>query len=386
MEERPAQSEGFLDPLQETTETVQAIVRQSPTRVVLVILFMVVSFVVGAALSGIVEDVAATWVQNSAGEFLAARTISNGWVLVVLGLSVGLAMILGVVARMNYRGYRGLHVQLGAKDQQLADYEGQLDDLRRELNLYGEELADRTNLLEDCRQARKSLREELDEIIHSYATQRSAGDKLVERLDSALARMIEGIMGEGSADEMLDRFFYVLKRTVPQAFPRPEHIRNVCLFEPCGDYLCLSKFYTLPPPDELSDRMRFYIGDDEFKQSETGPEGKLYLRIHYDNSNVDDLKPMVVRLTNRQHDLAEHHADYIGFFGMIDLPAPFSSYVLVPVSRAYGILRIESEGLNTFGEDHFGLLRKMARRLHIALLIRRLSLEGDMEEETDYDH
>jgi hypothetical protein len=371
MDEGSFQSDRHLDPLQESIERLRTIVRQSPGRVVLVVSFIVVSFVVVAALSGIIESFAATWVQTSASDFLGARSLSNGWVLVIVGFVVGLALLLGVVARVHHRGYQLAQAQLKAQSEQL--------------NLNEGELADRTRLLEEYQRRSNSLREELDEIIRRSTAQQVKEVRIVRLLDDALIQMIEGLIEGQPADEVLERFFGVFKRTVPRVFARPEQIRNVCWLAPHSDYLRLLKFYTLPPPEELSDRMCFYIGGDEFKQVEMGPEGKLYLSIHPDDSNLNELEPVVVRLSNRLQDQAEEHPDYLGFFGMIDLPAPYSSYVLVPVSHQYGIMRIESEDVNAFGEAHFTLLRQVTQRFHVALLIHSLSearrVEGEMNDD-----
>ncbi len=91
------------------------------------------------------------------------------------------------------------------------------------------------------------------------------------------------------------------------------------------------------------------------------------------------MEPVQVELLSRMNDKPVDCESYIGFYGRAGLPAPFASYVIVPISRRWGILRIESLRKDTFGPPYYDLLRQLARKLELAfsITLELASRQGD---------
>ena len=79
-----AEEMSLRDPLEEMRQRVRIVLSRPLHRVVLIVLFVVGTFVIPAVLSGVIEDLSATWFRENAADLLGQRVISNGWLLLFL--------------------------------------------------------------------------------------------------------------------------------------------------------------------------------------------------------------------------------------------------------------------------------------------------------------
>jgi len=135
-------------------------------------------------------------------------------------------------------------------------------------------------------------------------------------------------------------------------------------------------------PPEVERIAGYYIGDDDSRGHEAGLEGGVYLEIDDNDSNLADIEPVVVEISDRLEDRALEHNDYISFYARAGLPAPFASYIIVPISHRCGVLRIESLTNGTFGRSQYMPLKQMARKLDLAFTIA-WALNGRRGDEQD---
>ena len=213
------------DPLEEARQRVTTILSHHPLRIIVVILFVIGTFVSGAAASGVIEDFIAAWFREKAVPFLRQSSIANGWLLLfVVAGGIFLAISLTTAVR-NYRRSRELNASLAVAEKRILDLQGVLDNQKRLLDHFERD---------------RILQEERFDHLAAVMVQRVEQELgVLSILDEALLLMMRSIRdGLESPSRARERFFGVYKRAIPQLFRHPEDIRNVCLIEPNEDYLC----------------------------------------------------------------------------------------------------------------------------------------------------
>lgn len=341
------------DPLEETVLTAKALLSKHPFRVFLILFFAIATFASGAALSGIIEDLTVVWFRENASRFLIEpNNISRGWLLILLITASIILVISVILAIRNFRHAENLKEQTAVKSRQIRELHGVLDNQKRLLDRF------------------KRDRAFQDQNYDRLTTNLEREYRVLSILDEALLLMVHSILsGHESPEKARKRFFDVFKLTFPRYFAHRESIRNVCILEPNGDYLLMSSYSTIPLPSEVESIAKYYIGDDKSQSHNSGIEGQLFRQINSDNSNLVDIEPIVVRVTNRLEDRASDHENYIGFYGRAGMTPPFASYLVIPIGYQWGLLRIESFVEETFGPAQFVPLKQMIRVLGLAFTV-----------------
>lgn len=358
-ETRLTEADGELssfDPLEETQQRVRVMLSRHPLWVVLVLLFVATAFAVSAALSGVIEDLVSAWFNEKAAPFLARNTIANGWVLLFLIAAFMLIATFLILAIHNYRLGRQLSTRVDEKSRRISELQNVLDNQKRLLDHFQRESALRGKRYE--------------RLIAGMREQIVSEREVLSILDMALVLMARSVLDrQESATQARQRFFGVYKRVIQKLFAHPADIRNVCVLEPRGDYLRFGSYCTVPLPEEVEQIAKYYIGDDSSRRHEGGPEGELYGTIESDDGNLEDIDPIYIEVSNRLEDRAPGSDAYIGFHGRVGLSSPFSSYIVVPISRQWGVLRIESLSKDTFGPSQYPLLKQIAKKLELAFSV-----------------
>jgi len=123
------------DPLEETGQRVRVVLSRSPLRVSIIVLFLVAVFVVGAAVTGLIEDFFAAWFRENAAHLLLQRTVSNGWLLLILVPGVAFLVVFLILAIRSYKRVGELSTNLEGKDEYVSRLLGVLDNQDRLLNV-----------------------------------------------------------------------------------------------------------------------------------------------------------------------------------------------------------------------------------------------------------
>ncbi len=345
------------DPLEEAVQQVETVVSRPPLRVFLIVLFVLIVFVVGASLTEIIGDLAKTWVHNEVLDFLSRSSVSNGCLIVFAFV----AAFLLIYAIYNHRRYQ--------KEQEISN-QGilRIQALEEELENRSRQLDHYRDYSEVQRQIFRDLTDELDE-----RSKREA--EVLSVLNDVMLTMIRTLCDKTGTEiepaEALYRFFVVCKSQIPHLFSNAIDIRNICIIEPKGDFLYPSSKYRLyNPPQEVAEIEKYYIGDDTSKQNIMRVEGRLYKQINQDDGNIRQFDPIVVYVDDREEGLLESHGEkYISFYKQAGLYTPYYSYILIPIGHHWGILRIESDNKDTFGESHYTILKEIAAILNLAFSI-----------------
>jgi len=271
-------------------------------------------------------------------------------------MGICLLVVLLAVAIHNFGRVGDLNASLDIRDRRILELESVLDN--------------QTRLLDHLQRDYASWQERFDRLVADTREQVQKEREVLSILDEALVLMSRSILrGHEAPEELRRRAFGVFKRAVPQLFSHPEDIRNVCVLEPSGGYLRLRSHCTVPLPLEVAGISRYYVGSDDSRRHEAGLEGRVYRQIDGSDSNLEDIELLTVVVSDRLSDRAPGYDDYIGFYGRTGLSAPFASYVVVPISHQWGVLRIESLANDTFGPSQFPLLKQVARKLDLAFSV-----------------
>jgi len=359
-----------LDPLEETQGRVRVVLSRHPLRAIFIVFFVISTFVAGIAVSGVIEDAVVMWFREKVIPSLRQYSISNGWLLLFLTAGLAFLIISLILAVYNHKQVKVLRDSLAIRGRHISELHGVLDNQKR--------------LLDHFQHNRASHEERFRQLADALKEQMEREQEIQSILDEAIILMTHSILSGGELPETArQRFFGVYKRTVPRLFTRPENIRNVCVLEPKGDYLCFGSHCTIPLPSEVERIAHYYVGHDDSRRHDSGLEGMVYVQIDADDSNLADIDPLIIEVSNRLEDRAPSQNAYIGFYGRAGLVAPFASYVIVPISHQWGILRVESLATDTFGPPQFGILKHIARKLDLAFTVTSvLSIgQGDMQNE-----